>query len=561
MEKTDMTQKKDTDKITVQFRNVLRKYPKNTRIMDIAEDFRDSFPSRIVLSKVDGRVAELTSTLSKDARVEFLTIQDNAGAITYMRSLVFMMIKAFHDTAPEVVGKVYVDFNVSNGLYCHVKGLDISDYIIERVKERMTELVKEDIPFEKKSIKTSEAIKIFEHQDMHEKARLFHYRRASMTNVYTLDGYQDYFYAYMVPSTGYLDQFELFAYEDGFILQRPQSSAPDRIKPYNPQPKLFETMKRSASWHDTLGTSTVGQLNDLVVNGGANDLILLQEALMEKQIGDIAYEIDALDKKFVLIAGPSSSGKTSFSNRLAVQLHALGRHLTPIACDNYFIDRDKYPKDKYGNVDFESIDCVDIDRLNEDLLALAAGEEVETPVFNFFSGKREPVGKKIRIPKEDIIVLEGIHCLNDRLTYDLPSQDKYKIYISALTPMNIDEHNNISTSDCRLLRRICRDHATRGYSAKDTISRWQSVRSGEEKNIFPYQECADVMVNSALVYESAVLKPFAEPLLFSVPEGCPEYIEAKRLLKFLDYFLTIPSECIPKNSLMREFIGGSLFDV
>ena len=535
--------------------------PAGTKLLDIAKELQPRYPALITLGKLNGRLCELNKTAEDGCAVEFVTIAEMAGAFTYERSLVFLMIKAFRDIAPEYASSIYLDFSVSNGLYCHVKGHTVPERLIGQVAERMRSLVAQDLPFVKSTVRCREAISRFEAQGMYDKAKVFEYRRSSQANFYTLEEYQDYFYTYMVPSTGFLKEFAIFPYAQGFILQPPSRELPCKVRPYVPQPKLFGILQESANWHEKLGLGSVGNLNDLIVRGEANDLILLQEAIMEKQIGDIAEQIAKSGRKFVLIAGPSSSGKTSFSHRLSIQLNALGLRLSPVECDNYFFNRDQYPLDEFGNADYESIDCVDIERLNEDLLALAEGEAVETPIYNFLTGKRESKGKTVKIPKENIIVLEGIHCMNERLTYRIPEERKFRIYISALTSMNLDEHNRIPTSDVRLLRRICRDAATRGYSAQETISRWRSVRAGEEKNIFPYQERADVMMNSALIYEAAVLKPYAEPLLFGVPKDSDEYIEAKRLLKFLDYFLAIPSETVPHNSILREFIGGSLFDV
>ena len=539
-----------------------RNYPSNTTLQAIARDFQQNYASEIVLAVHNGKLRELRHTIHDGGTLSFVTTADKAGSSTYERSVIFMMVKAFIDVDKSLIRHLYVDFSISNGLYCYLKDRKIDEEILAKVEARMHEIVKEDIPFEKTSVATSQAVRIFRQMGLHEKADLFEYRRASETRLYSIGNCTDYYYAYLVPSTGYLIRFKLQPYHDGFILQTPRTSSPHTIEPYKPQEKLFHTLLESGEWHDKLGLSCVGSLNDRIVAGGGEQLVLLQEAVMEKKIGDIAEEIHKSGKKIVMIAGPSSSGKTTFSIRLSIQLEALGLHPHPIACDDFFLNRELYPIDpETGVADFESIDCVDKEFLTETLERLLRGEKVDLPTYNFAVGEREFRGKTLQLGSDDVIVLEGIHCLNDALTPGIEADRKYRIYISALTQLNIDEHNRIPTTDGRLLRRIVRDAKTRGYSAKDTISRWDSVRRGEEKNIFPYQESCDVMVNSALIYELSVLKPYAEPLLYSVPKDSPEYVEAKRLLKFLDYFLTIPSEQVPRNSLIREFIGGSVFDV
>ncbi len=397
---------------------------------------------------------------------------------------------------------------------------------------------------------------------MTDKEKLFSYRRVSRVNLYRINEFEDYYYGYMVPNTSYLKWFELYLFADGFVLQMPQKENPTVVPPFEPQRKVFAVLQESNRWSTRLGVNTVGDLNDLIVGKGLGELILVQEALMEKKLAQIAETIAAdRRKKIILIAGPSSSGKTSFSHRLSIQLKTYGLNPHPIAVDNYFCDRELAPRDENGNYNFEALECVDVELFNDQMLKLMAGEEVGLPTYNFVTGKQEFRGDTLQLGEEDILVIEGIHCLNDKLSYRLPEDCRYRIYISAMTQLNIDEHNRIPTTDGRLIRRIVRDSRTRGTSAQSTIARWNSVRRGEEENIFPYQESADVVFNSALIYELSVLKAYAEPLLFSVPKDSPEYQEAKRLLKFFDYFLPVASEDIPRNSLLREFIGGSLFPV
>ena len=372
---------------------------------------------------------------------------------------------------------------------------------------------------------------------------------------------EDYFYGYMVPSTGYLGVFDLQLYEDGFVLLFPNKDG-SKVEPLNTSNKLYHTLKQSREWSRMLGVGTIGALNDAIAAGKGEQIVLLQEALMEERIGALAAQIAERGYvKFVMIAGPSSSGKTSFSNRLSIQLLAKGLKPHPVGLDDYYLDRRLCPKDEDGNLDFECLGALDVEQFNKDMTRLLNGEAVEMPSFNFKTGQREYRGNVLQLGADDILVIEGIHGLNDKLSYTLPAESKFKIYISALTQLNIDEHNPLPTTDCRLLRRIVRDARTRGTNAQETIAMWSSVRRGEEKNIFPYQESADVMFNSALLYELAVLKVYAEPLLFQIPRESEEYFEAKRLLKLLDYFLPFPTEGIMQSSLVREFVGGSCFNV
>ena len=381
-------------------------------------------------------------------------------------------------------------------------------------------------------------------------------------NLYSLDGFEDYYYGYMVQNTGYIRWFDLIPYHHGFVLLLPQMRAPRKLPEFIPQEKLFSVLVESSRWGKQMDLENVGALNDHIAAGRMQRLILVQEALQEKKISEIAQQIAARENvKFIMIAGPSSSGKTTFAHRLSVQLEAIGLKPHPVSVDNYFVNRQDSPKDEEGNYNYEALECLDLKKFNQDMTDLLAGKRVELPVYNFKTGLREYRGDYMQLGTSDLLVIEGIHCLNDRLSYALPKESKFKIYISALTQLNIDEHNRIPTTDGRLLRRLVRDARTRGAKARDTIRMWPSVRRGEEENIFPYQEEADVMFNSALVYELAVLKQYAEPLLFGIPKDCEEYLEAKRLLKFLDYFLGVSSEDIPKNSILREFIGGSCLNV
>ena len=539
-------------------------YPEGTPYRVIAEDFQEKEQEDILLVRADGKLRELHKELSGDCSLSFITAEDREGWQTYQRSAVFLMLKAFYDAVGrDCVKKVTVCFSVGQGLYIEPEGdFELNEELLKAVKDRMEELREARLPIVKKSLNTQEAVEHFHRHGMYDKEKLFRFRRASRVNVYSIDKFEDYFYGYMVPDTGYIKYFDLTLYEKGFVLLLPKRSAPRKIEPLAPRKKLFTVQRQSESWGEKLGIFDVGSLNEAITQGRMNEIILMQEALQEKQIGDIAEQIAARpDRKLVMIAGPSSSGKTTFSHRLSIQMRGLGLNPHPISVDNYFVNRVNSPRDEQGNYDYEALECIDMEQFNADMADLLAGKTVELPQYNFVTGEREYKGDFMTLRKGDILVIEGIHCLNDRLSYALPKESKFRIYISALTQLNIDEHNRIPTTDGRLLRRMIRDARTRGSSAQDTIRMWDSVRRGEERNIFPFQESADVMFNSALLYELAVLKQYAEPLLFGIPQDAPEYAEAKRLLKFLDYFLGVGSENIPHNSMIREFIGGSCFKV
>mgnify|MGYP005794011467 CR=1 FL=1 len=540
------------------------KYPKETTYEQIAADFQKDYGHRIVLVYMNGSLKELYHRLKKSCEIRFVTTKDKEGFDTYRRSMLLVMLKAvYHVAGHRNVERVGVHFAVGNGFYCTFQGnAKLDEAFLEEVEAEMKRLIDRKIPFEKRSVHTDDAIALFRKYGMADKEKLFHYRRVSRVNLYSLDGFEDYFYGYMVPNTGYLNYFGLQLYEDGFVLQFPTRKEPEKIGSFLPQKKIYLVQKESLEWSRMLDIETVGDMNDYIVHKDARELVLIHEALQEGKISEIAARIaENPEKKLVMIAGPSSSGKTTFSHRLSIQLSAHGLRPHPIPVDDYFLNREDTPKDEEGKLNFECLEAIDMELFNRDMQALLRGERVELPTFNFKTGQREYRGKYKKLGKEDILVIEGIHCLNDRLSYSLDKDRKFKIYISALTQLNIDEHNRIPTTDGRLIRRIVRDARTRGTSAKNTIAMWPSVRRGEEQYIFPFQEEADVMFNSALIYELAVLKLYAEPLLFGIDKEEPEYQEAKRLLKFLDYFVGIPSDTIPTNSLLREFIGGGCFQL
>ena len=538
-------------------------YPQGITYLEIAEEYQCREEYNIVLAKVNGVLKELTKKINEDQKIEFITTNQKPGYQTYTRSVSLLMMKSFEDVlGKENIDVIRVELPHSKGHFCSFKGkVVLTQDILDDVKKRMLEIAEEDIPIRKESINTEKAVELFKKANLPDSSRLFSYRRSSRVNIYRLGDYVDYYFSYLVPSTKYLKYYDLFLYEDGFVLQLPSKEDPEFVGPIVESKKIYETITKSSKWVKKEDIDTVGGINKKITQGAISDIIQVQEALQEKNVADIAHMIlERSHVKFVMIAGPSSSGKTTFSHRLAIQMRSIGLKPHLIGVDDYFKNRDQTPVDENGMQNFECLEALDTEQFNIDMTNLANGETVQIPSFNFITGKREYKGNFLKLDKGDILIIEGIHSLNDEMSYSLPRDSKFKIYISALTQVNICEHNRIPTTDGRLIRRMVRDARMRGTDARGTIERWQSVRNGEEQYIFPYQEDADVMFNSALVYELSVLKQYAEPLLFSVPRDCNEYVEAKRLLKFFDFFLGVDSRNIPTNSLLREFIGGSCFE-
>lgn len=541
-----------------------REFSEGLTYRNIVDEFQKDYLDPIILVLVNGKLCELSKKIESDCSVEFITTADHIGFATYKRTACLVLLRAIYDVAgSDKINKVMIHYSVGSGYYFTLDAdVKLDEIFLDRVKATMKKLVDDKTPIGKKSVNTDDAIALFKNHHMYDKEKLFHFRRVSKVNIYNIGYYEDYFYGYMADHAGYIKYFDLKLYDEGFVLELPERKTLTKIPPFCPQTRIFNVQKESQEWVEKLHISCVGDLNERIAKEGISNILLVQEALQEAKISDIAQKIVAQkNKKFIMIAGPSSSGKTSFSHRLSIQLRAHGMNPHPIAVDNYFKNRVDTPLDEYGEKNYECLEAIDVDLFNKDMLSLLKGEKVELPEYNFKTGIREYHGDFLKLDEDDVLVIEGIHGLNDKLSYALPSENKFKIYISALIQLNIDEHNRIPTTDGRLIRRIVRDARTRGTSAKETISRWPSVRRGEDANIFPYQEQADVMFNSALVYELACLKVYAEPLLFGIEKDAPEYMEAKRLLKFLDYFLAVPSEEIPKNSLLREFVGGSIFNV
>ncbi len=518
----------------------------------------------VALARVNGQCRELFHAAEADCAVEPVRINESIGFRSYRRSMSFLLLTAIRNVyGDKTAGETMLHHSMGDGFYfVPGDGKQADQEFLSKVAEEMKRLVDRKLPIRKSSMSVSDARNYFREHYMEKKSNLFKYRVASQVNVYELDGFIDYFYGFMLPDTEKLGVFQLIPYCEGFILQMPEIADLTRVPDFAPSPKVFAAQVEMAKWGENMGINTVSDLNDAICSGSVEDMLLYAEALQEGKLSDIAEQIaQKKTVKFVLIAGPSSSGKTTTSRRLSVQLRAKGLRPHPISLDDYYVNREDTPLDENGEYDFECLEAIDIEKFNEDMEALLEGKEIELPVFNFKTGHREYRGNFLKIREGDVLVLEGIHCLNDKLTAMLPDESKFKIYISALTQLNVDNHNRIPTTDGRLIRRMVRDYRTRGTSAAATISRWPSVRRGEEKNIFPFQEEADAVFNSALIYELAVLKLSAVPFLYQIPEDAPEYEEAKRLLKFLSYFVAVPTEMIPNNSILREFVGGGCFGI
>lgn len=549
---------------TVTIKGEKKEYPNGTTYETIADEYQSEYDNMIAAVAVNGKIRELFKRLDRDCELSFFTLKDDVGYKTYVRTATMLFLKAVFDLfGNDAAQNCRVEFAIGHGSFINPRGqIEATAEKAEKIKCRMQEIVEQKLPFMKKAYQMDDAMELFQKQGMADKEKLFRYRRSSFVNIYEIDGYYDYYYGYMLPNAGYVKWFDVISYDVGFMLLLPTKKNPTVVEPFSERRKLYETLMTSEEWGRKVGIETVGDLNNQICSGSLSEMILVQEAEQERKIGEIAKDIvNRGNVKFIMIAGPSSSGKTSFSHRLSIQLKTLGKTPHPIALDDYFVNRELTPRDENGDYNFECLEAIDVKQFNEDMVQLLAGKRVELPTFNFKIGRREYNGRYKQLGEDDILVIEGIHGLNDKMSYALPAESKYKIYISALTNLNIDEHNRIPTTDGRLLRRMVRDARTRGADARRTIAMWPSVRRGEEENIFPYQEDADAMFNSVLIYELAVLKQFAEPLLFEIPKGVPEYYEARRLLKFLDYFLGVSSESLPNNSICREFVGGSCFNV
>lgn len=538
--------------------------PEGTTYGELCGKYNDKFESKIIAAKSGNSLRELTHEVFEGENITFLDITDGEGRSIYMRTVCMVMLKAVRD----VLGKdteIVIENSIKKNFYCEIhKGkVEVTQELTDKIRKRMQEIIDADIRIKHYKLPHDTAVEKLEECGLDDKIRLYKYRNDSIVNLYCIEDYYDYLYGYMAPSTSYVELFDVEPYENGFLLIVPPIHDIKHLHPVEKFEKITNVFMEQMRWSRLMEVKNVADLNDVIVNGGFGDLVRINEALHEKKVASIADMIYHRKStvKLVLIAGPSSSGKTSFANRLGIQLRVLGIKPHVISMDDYFINREDTPVDENGKRDYENINCIDIAQFNKDINALIAGETVELPSYNFITGTREYKGNFIRLAENEIMIIEGIHGLNDKLTPGISPENKFKIFISAMTQLNVDNHKFISTSDSRLLRRMVRDNLSRGNDAAATISAWPYVARGEERNIFPFQENADVMFNSATIYEISVLKQYAEPLLYKVTKDMPEYITAKRLIKFLAYFLSAPADPIPNNSLIREFVGGSVFHV
>ncbi|MGB9821432.1 MAG: nucleoside kinase [Pseudothermotoga sp.] len=534
------------------------------KLINYVSRYSNYHTTPIVAARVDNAIVELNKPLDRGGTVDFIDLSTLDGLRIYQRGVLFLLHMVLKELY--VNWQLWVLHSIGNALYCELRRNGerkrLTDEEILKIKERMHELVQRDIVFEKREFYKNEAFEIFSNEGDADRIRLFKFRKKKTVKLYKCLGYYDYYYGYMPPSTGYLRYFDLEKQEDGFLLILPDQHNPQEVRKPKPLPKLSSVFLEYARWLDVIGINTVADLNEIIASGerAVTDLMLLNEALHEKKVAQIAEQFANSGARLILIAGPSSSGKTTFAKRLLIQLKVFGFKPMSISLDDYFVDRERTPRDESGNFDFESIEAIDLELFNKHLIELLEGRQVQLPRFDFKAGKRVWSDKPIRLDRNQPIVVEGIHGLNERLTSSIDRSYKFKIYVSALTQLNLDAHNRITTTDTRLLRRIVRDYKFRGHSALDTLRMWPSVRRGEERNIFPFQEEADAMFNSAIVYELAVLKIFAEQLLVQISPDEPEYSEALRLTKLLDYFLPITNvEDIPRSSILREFVGRSVF--
>jgi len=539
---------------------VLVQAPQGTTLLELSKQYSNVRSRPILMAKVDNELADLSRPLLYDSTVEFLDITDPNGFRAYQRGVSLMMVYA----AKAILGKmtrVVIAHSINKNYYCEFPDIKapVTAQLLRDIERFMQQTAAKDMPIDKVLLPKESAIKIAEDLGLQDKVKLLKYRHSDTVNFYKLDWMYNYFYGEIPPATGRLNQFKLVPWAGGFMLQFPSVAHGYEIEDLSPENRLNEVFTENKQWVRILKTDTVGALNDKLCQDGSDEIIRVAEALHEKKVVLLADQIMHENKHLVLIAGPTSSGKTSFAHRLGVQLRVNGAIPHIISLDNYYLNREDCPRDEFGNYDFETIGAIDTELITQNLKSLLGGEEVHIPSFNFLTGKREFKGNKLKLSQQDVIIMEGIHGLNERISEGVAASDKFKIFISALTQINIDDHNRIPTTDTRLLRRIIRDFRTRGASAADTISMWPSVQRGEAKYIYPCQEYADAFYNSALVYEMGVIKQYAEPLLFDIAPHEPQYTEARRLIKFLSSFLSVPGETIPHNSILREFVGGSCF--
>jgi len=532
---------------------------KGTKIEDLVKGLKGKKDSIIVAVLINNEIKELTYRLEQDCNISFVDLTCEDGIRIYERGLKFLLLKAVNDLFPGL--DLQIRHSVSRGVFFEILDYQVTSNDAKKIEKRMRELVEMDIPFTKVTVSIDEARKIFMEKGRQDKLRAIENREKDYVSLYRFDDIEEYFYGYMVPSSGYLKLFAVEAHHGGIVLILPKKENPN-VLPDVPIPrKLFNIFTEYGEWINILGVEDVGKLNDVIKNGGLKDLVLVAEALHEKKIAEIADLIkhQQPQKRVIMIAGPSSSGKTTFAQRLSIQLRVNGLKPLIISVDDYFVEKTHTPLDEEGKPDYEALEAVDLHLFNQDINTLINGGEVEIPFYNFQTGMREYKGRRLKMSEGEVLVIEGIHCLNPKLTSEIKQENKFNIYISAITSMRIDRHNRIPTTDLRLIRRMVRDNRYRGTPAPKTIEMWPSVRKGEERNIFPFQENADAMFNSSLIYDLPMLKPLALPLLYEITNDMPQYAEARRLIEFLSYFVSAPNDLVPANSILREFIGGSLF--
>ncbi|WP_373599557.1 nucleoside kinase [Paraclostridium bifermentans] len=542
----------------VKVKNRSYEYKKEVTLENIAKDLNENYKGIITLGKINNKLKDLSTKIDKDCEIEFIDTTNADGMRVYTRTLALIFIKACEEIYPQY--DVTIEHSLSNGLYCEFAGRkkEFTDTEVDEIKSKIKDIIDKNLEIEKIVTNKENGIRIFNENNRTIKAELLKYKEYDDVKIYKCENHINHFYGYMLPSTGCVTVFDIKKWQSGVVILGPSKFDKNTVQEFIPQPKLSNIYKESETWSELIGVDKVISLNKAITDGKYGEIISIVEALHEKKISQIADMIKDNNKRVILIAAPSSSGKTSFAHRLSIQLKVDNLNPVPISLDDYFVDREDTPLDEFGNYDFESIYAIDLELFNSDLEKLLNGEEIKLPKFNFKTGKREFSGKTLKIDKDQPIILEGIHALNPMLTKSIDDKDKFKIYISVLTQINLDNHNRIPTTDLRLIRRMVRDYNFRGYSAEKTILNWGSVRRGEEKNIFPYQEEADIMFNSACLYELAVLKKYAKPLLEEIKEDNEAFIEANRILKFLQYFVALDDELdIPPTSIIREFIGGS----
>jgi uridine kinase len=532
---------------------------KGTRVVDLLKDEIAKSRNKVIACRFNNEVKSLSYEIDSDGKIELIDLTDKDGIRIYRRGLIYIIGKAFYETYPEAL--LTINYQLSNSLLGEVDNMKVTKEMIEKVDKKVKEIIKRDAEIKKVAMTKEEAEKFYQENHTLKGKLQLDVKNKKEIMLYYCEDYYNYFYGVMPLSTGIIDIYELLEYDGRFLVRYPSRKNPNELPEFKENKKLLATLDEYEDLHETLNVHTLYKLNKIIDENRIKDYILLDEALHEKKMAQIADDIVKRGKvKVVLIAGPSSSGKTTFARRLGLQLRLNGLKPVTISVDNYFVERNQNPKDEFGNYDFECLEAIDIDLFNSHILKLLNGEEIKVPTFDFEHGTKLYKGNTMKLENDQILVIEGIHCLNDKLTPLIPKEQKYKVYISALTVLNIDYYNRISTTDTRLIRRIVRDNQFRGYSALHTLKMWDSVNRGEERNIFPYQEEADSMFNSSLIYELAVLKDYAMPLLKEIDNSHPEFSEAKRIYRMLGYFESIPGEYVPQNSLLREFIGGSIFE-